>query len=553
MNKKLLAAMLMALPVGLAAQNAFEAFNLSQSGLRGTARYMSMGGAFTALGGDVSCLHQNPAGIGIYRSSDLAATLQIDFQSAKTAIGDETTQTRAACNNVAYVGTYSFGESSVMPYLNWGASYARTASFDRHYAGRLGQIGTSLTNFVADYTSEGGWRPKDLLMSNSADPYWDSSAPWMSIMMYNGYGINPQNDQSSIYQGLYDYGRSNAQGWFDIREKGYVDDYTINLGGNVMNMVYWGLGFGITDIEYRQDAYYSESIGDARVAALDRSGNSANGYMKGGADMDLDNYTHTYGTGFNFKFGMILKPVNEFRIGLAIHTPTYYDLTTESQSRFSYDYSSPQYPSNTRLQGSINAPGNYPDVFDWKLRTPWRLMAGMAGVIGSKGILSIDYEYRPAQDISMQDNNGNDYYDLNNDVKNYFKAQNIVRLGAEYRATENFSLRAGYVYESSPVTDQAEDNSAYYYTSGPGDAGTQPSVTLPKSTQYVTAGLGFHYQNFYADLAYVHKYRKNTYHAFTSYQEMVPDENGLTGSVDAPLMDFTQNDNSMVLTLGFRF
>ena len=31
---------------------------------------MSMGGAFTALGGDISTLSQNPAGIGVFRSSE---------------------------------------------------------------------------------------------------------------------------------------------------------------------------------------------------------------------------------------------------------------------------------------------------------------------------------------------------------------------------------------------------------------------------------------------------------------------------------------------------
>ena len=42
----------------------------------GTARFMSMGGAFTALGGDISTLSQNPAGIGVFRTSEMMSNLR---------------------------------------------------------------------------------------------------------------------------------------------------------------------------------------------------------------------------------------------------------------------------------------------------------------------------------------------------------------------------------------------------------------------------------------------------------------------------------------------
>lgn len=555
MNHKLLLALMLA-PATVAAQNAFEGQTLSQLGLRGTARFMSMGGAFTALGGDLSTLNQNPAGIGVYRSNDLGATLQIDFQQANTMFPNGTQidkQTRAACNNFGYVGTMYLGESSPMPFFNYGASYSRVASFERRYGGPLGQIGTSLTNLVADYTTSDGYTPNELLAggSNAYDPYWDSSAPWTSILMYNSYGINPLNDASSTYRGLFDYDRSSAQGWFEVQQKGYVDEYNITFGGNVMNCVYWGLGVGITDLEFKQYTYYSESIDDARMVALNRDGHTTDGFMYGHADMDLNNYMHTYGTGVNVKIGVVVKPIDEFRIGIALHTPTWYNLTSESYASTAFRYDSPQYPAV--LEGERGTNDGYDDVYDWKLRTPLRLMVGMAGVVGGRGIISADYEYRPAQAANMQDNNGNDYRDLNDDMHTYYKAVNIARLGAEYRVSPHVSLRAGYCYESSPVTQAAMDDQTYLYTSGPGDAGTQPSVTLPRSTQYVTAGLGYKYKSFYADLAYVHKYQRNRYQAFTSYDEQNPDDNGEMGFVQAPRTLVTQKDNSMVLTIGFRF
>jgi len=45
--------------------------------IAGTARYMSMGGAMGAVGGDASAIKDNPAGLGIYRSSEMTGTLNI--------------------------------------------------------------------------------------------------------------------------------------------------------------------------------------------------------------------------------------------------------------------------------------------------------------------------------------------------------------------------------------------------------------------------------------------------------------------------------------------
>ena len=118
MNKTLLAGMLAALPGAMMAQSALDAYSVSQNDLRGSARFMSMGGAFTALGGDISTLNQNPGGIGVYRSSDLSATLDITMQSAKFRAGGMTNtenHTNVACNSFGYVGTVNLGSNSAMP------------------------------------------------------------------------------------------------------------------------------------------------------------------------------------------------------------------------------------------------------------------------------------------------------------------------------------------------------------------------------------------------------------------------------------------------------
>ena len=552
MNKNVLAGMLVALPGAIMAQTAIDAYSISQNDLRGSARFMSMGGAFTALGGDISTLNQNPGGIGVYRSSDLSATLDITMQSSKFRAGgfsNTENHTNVGCNSFGYVGAVNLGSNSAMPFFNWGASYSRLASFDRRYSGSMGAIATSLTNLVADFTNADSWHQNELYSNdyNVFNPYLDGGAPWTSILMYSAYGINPVSPDANSYIGLYDYNRSVGSAAVSVEEKGHVDEYSINFGGNVSDVVYWGIGFGITDIDYRSRTFYSESIDNANVPAPNGSTDS---YTSGTADYTLGNYKHIWGSGFNFKAGLIFKPINEFRLGIAVHTPTYYNLSYEGSGSMTYAYQSGAYGQGQTLKGTEVTDEGYLDEFDWKSRTPWRLMVGAAGVIGGRAIISADYEYRASNDIKVQDFNGNDYADINSDVKTYYKAQNIMRLGLEYRLTPQFSLRAGYVYETSPVTTEAMDGysitpngpaATYIYTSGPHDTETLPSYTFDKTTQYITCGLGYRYKNFYADAAYVHRSRKSKFSAFTDYNE-----NATGDLIIAPTGTVSDNNNSIV-------
>ncbi|MDE7236356.1 MAG: TonB-dependent receptor, partial [Paramuribaculum sp.] len=119
----------------------------------------------------------------------------------------------------------------------------------------------------------------------------------------------------------------------------------------------------------------------------------------------------------------------------------------------------------------------------------------------------------------------------------------IIRLGLEYRLTPAWSLRAGMNYESSPSTAYARSAEADIYTEGPQDCGTMPSYTMDKATTYLTCGIGYRYQSFYIDGAYVYKNQKSEYRPYTP--------NDFTG---VPTMTEVTNSNSqIVLSMGFRF
>lgn len=534
------------------AQSAIDAFSLSRNDFKGTARFMSMGGAFGALGGDISVLTQNPGGIGIYRSNDVALTFDLDMQKTSSNTGGfkmNDTQTKFHVNNFGYIGAINTG-SEAIPFVNFGASYTRLNSFDRRFRGQNNNISGSFSNYIAGATSASGsyegWSQSALTdYDNAYNPYQDSWAPWMSILAYNAYMINPRPgtpDNANQYQGLWQNG-STGNSFMSYEEKGYVDEYNIDFGGNVMNLLYWGLGFGITDINYTANSFYDEEIDNASIPNA-----TATGVTDGNAYYGLDSWKHITGSGFNFKLGVIVKPINELRLGLAIHTPTYYNLTQQSWAKVDYSYA-PYAAGMAGYESSTETNRGWNYELAWKLRTPWRLIASVAGVIGNRAILSADYEYRPYQDMSIRNSKdhaftyageSSDY--LKGDINSYYQSSSILRIGGEYRLTPSWSVRAGVNYETSPSTDYASSINADIYTEGPEDCGTMPAFTMDKSTTYLTCGLGYRYQSFYIDAAYIHKSMKADYRPYTP--------NDYTSTW---LSEITTNNSQLVLTLGLRF
>lgn len=536
MKKNILLAVMTVAPMLLSAQGATDAYQLAQPDLKGTARFMSMGGAFGALGGDLSTLNQNPAGIGVYRSSEIGFTFDVDIQSTKTASQGQSMskdQTEVYCNNFGYIGT-SMLNSEVMPYFSWGCSFSRVQSFDRVYRGAIPSLNSSMSNYIASATNTEGLTKADLqYIPGKFDPYYDPIgpnyyAPWMSILAYDSYAIVPTNRGDS-FNGLITHPGATGNAAFVNRERGYVDEYSINFGGNIMNTVYWGLGLGITDIDYKSETYYDEAWSGATILSANERDTET-----GSAYYGLGNYRHDYGTGFNVKLGVIVKPINELRFGLAVHTPTWYSMSSSYYGVMDFDYSS-------GLNGYSETNGGYDGYHDYDYRTPWRLIASAAGVIGGRGIISVDYEYVDYGSMSFSDDW--DSYDVtNDDIDRYYKAMNIVRIGGEYRVTPKFSIRAGYSYQSSPVEDYVADGKETVYT-----AGTQPAYSFDKTTQYITCGLGYRYKGFYADMAYVHKNRESTYHPFS------PTVDGSVVLDESPSVKVEDNNNSLVFSVGYKF
>lgn len=543
MKKILIFSASVATALGVSAQSAMDAFTASESQLRGTARYVSMGGAFGALGGDLSTLNQNPAGLGVYRSSEFGATLDIDFLNASMSnTGSnpmKNSTTRGACNNFGYAGSMSTG-SSVMPYFAWGATYNRLNSFERTYRGYFPTLPASWTNYVASFS--GGYSPEQLWGDEDYDPFFQSNVPWISALAYNNFLINPSGDG---YVGLMQAG-SSGDASIEVREQGYIDEYSINFGGNFSNMIYWGIGFGIRDLSYRQSSYYDEHINNALVPKNSESTELTSGT----AEWGVENLQQVSGTGFNLKLGLIFKPINEFRLGLAVHTPTWYNLSYSTNAWVDYGLGKIEEDGYYTLDSMIDD-NPYTTTgagyWDMKLKSPWRLMVSAAGVLDGRFIVSADYVYEAYPAMAFSDDQGK-LDDISNDIKQYYQPSNELRLGAEFRVSPKWSVRAGYNFKGTAAKTEAREGQEYLYTTG-----TQSMAEFKGNRNNVSVGIGYRTGGFYLDAAYVHSTQRSDWYAFSAFPSADGNYALASGAAYGPHGTITTNHNNLVLSIGFKF
>lgn len=517
------------------AQTAIDAYTVSPTQLRGSARFISMGGAFTSLGGDLTCMTQNPAGLGLYRTSDIGLTFDISIRrnTALTNVGSyKTDQTKGYFDNFGYVGV-SLNENSALKAFQWGLGYNRLATFNRKINGYNNPAQGSLTNYIASITN--GVPSGALLETEDYDPYLDGSDDWLSILAYNSMMIS-DNGADDQYTGL----RNNltkGDALYSTVESGYVDEYNIDFAGNVSDVVFWGLGLGIVDMNYSRFATYSESMENATV--YDKNSDAL---VNGNAGYNLYNTKYINGSGVNLKFGLIFRPIESLRIGMAIHTPTWLHVDHSGYADTDFNYTpDPDSPDAVTESGDYSTP-DY--TYRSRLHTPWRFMVGASMILGGQAIVSADYERVAYNDMRIKTYRSDFFGDsfesdpvANGDIKSMCRAANIFRVGLEYRISRNVSARAGYNYQASSVTNRAKDGQFEIPT-----AGTDPSFNLNNDTNNFSLGIGYRYGGWYIDAAYQYTRQTGSFHAFTTYGDNI-----------APSAKVTTTHNNIVISTGIRF
>lgn len=520
MKKKFALLMLIASVSGTAfAQGEMDAFNFSYNDLTGTAHSVAMGGAFGALGGDVSAISINPAGIGIYKSSEIVTTL--NFTNNRTQTNLTNTKTKDSkfnfnFDNIAFVGTVPI-RSDVAPLINFGFSYNRLKSFNRKVSLR----GVALQNSQSDYIADRSYGVNNSNLSLSSGNFMGSD--WLGILGYNGNLIQNTANSSDQYQSTLLSG--NLDNNLYLQEKGSIDSYDFNLGTTFGDMLSVGASVSVTDINYRMYSIYTENWYPDGV-------NYTGGY-------DLENFLRTDGTGWQVKVGAIFKPIQELRIGVSYHSPTWYQMTDYYSAILNSDVNGTK---NTTIDTYNYAGDTYTD---YDLRTPDKWTFSLAGIIGQRVILSADYELTNYKNMHLKDSYGSSFITENQYIKSDFRNASTLRIGAEVRILPELSARVGYVWQQSPfqksfkdINDAAANDLSIPLSELASTAGTVTNYSIVGDANYITYGLGYQFnQNFYTDIAFVMKSRKDDLYTYAT----------------ANKAELKNNLFSGLITLGYRF
>ncbi|MDR1454063.1 MAG: outer membrane protein transport protein [Tannerella sp.] len=504
----------------LFAQGEMDAYRYSQTDLNGTARSMSMGGAFGALGGDMSAMSHNPAGLGVYRSSEVQATVALSNVHASatwTGIKNSENQTRLAFDNFSYITYFPTGKESGIKGWNLGIAYNKVKDFGRNIKS-TGNPGTSIGDFIAMRTTREGVYLNDLFSDDSYSPYNNPNLSWLSILGHESGYITPQEDvaKNTVYRSSFSSAPQRTV--FSMTERNSIIEYDFSLATNISDRVFLGATLGITDLDYRISSRLDETFAGEDY-----------GY--------IDNNLESEGVAYSVNLGVIVRPIDALRVGISYNSPKWYSLTD-------YFYATGEtYVSNYVSKPKMEAKTPLGQYAEYRLRTPDRWIFSAAGVIGNTALVSLDYELTNYKSMYLSDRQGYGYGD-NKDIREDFGLGHTVKLGAEVKLTPQFALRAGYIWQPSPMKNLLRNGGQEVFP-----VGTVSHFTLSNATSYYTAGLGYRFTpNFYMDMAYILRSQNEMLYPFSNIYA----ENGTTELKIGP-SDLSIITSRIALTFGYKF
>jgi len=498
MKRVLFFVALAAVSLNAAAQTWQDAYAFSENNYSGTARSVGMGNAMTAVGGDLGSLTFNPAGSAVSSCSQFILTPGISVSSMYAYAADRggfdasgygTPQreslTRFKMPNFGFSVNMDTGRSYGLKRISFGL----VGNATNDYTGKYGLAGvnnqTSLASAMA--TEATGYAHS---IFDASNPYGLDNIPSWRTM--NGYfsGMydlidGSDSDYLAVTERLQDNGdilfAAPINQQFGRKTLGNKYDLLLNFAANVSDVFYFGANLGISTLTYRADEFWIESAVNPEDFPLSYSD---------GTTLYFNQLHQLYsyradGTGIYAKAGFIWRPVTGLRVGAAIQTPTVYQIG----ERYGYE-------GKTDLSGTSYSDSSPEDEWHYKLRSPYRVNAGLAYTFGSLGLVSVDYELCDYSRMKFSNDYGYYSYDevsdlgvfpreSNADIKEIMGMSHTLRIGAEVKPIPELAVRAGYNFISDPQK---------YYFDG--------DDSLVFSRQNVSLGLGYNSGgSFFADLA----------------------------------------------------
>lgn len=416
------------------AQNEEDVLRYSNTQLIGSARYIGLGGAYGAIGADFSSLSSNPAGIGLYKRSEISITPLIYFGNVQSRYSGQThdgSKNNFALGNSGFVLNFPTSQKlSSNPFRNFqmGFGVNRLKDFNNNIFIQGLNSDNSLLDAFLSYA--GNRNPESLNAFDTRlafDTFLIDTIPGMSIPTYvNAYS--------------YIGGFTSSLQRKSIETYGSINEWVLSGGTNINDQFYFGFTFGFPQIRYFQTSVYNEVNQTTPLKDLDQFN-----YIE-----DLE----TKGSGFNLKVGTIVRPLEWLRVGAAYHSPTWYTNLDDSWStRMNAFYENGDYFTANSPIGD----------FTYDITTPSKFIGSLAILFGNMGLISADYEYvdfskgrlEPTFDFSF----------ANQVIKDNFAAGNNLRIGTEWRAGIML-LRGGYANYGSPFKTGVNDGQLQTFSAG---------------------------------------------------------------------------------------
>lgn len=491
--------------------------------IMGTARYMSMAGSMGVLGGDPSAVLDNPAGLGIYRSSELSFTLNASPSMTFATTSSATKTARDFFfnfNQISYVLSVQTGRDKGYVSSNFSFTYNRLKDFHRQIAVGTTSETPSLAGMIADFTA--GLYPSEILPENNIVPY-------ISVLGYQGYIIDPLDPDSDSYLPYSD--KAAKMGYRGI-ESGRIDEYNFTYAANIGHYLYIGAGIGLQTLNYYVRSYNGEMYDN-------------------GANVSINNSFSTSGIGALLNVGIIARPFPFLRLGLSLKTPTWFAMNDSFYGAVAADGTSTEGSVKYELPSSGSVYG---------FNSPLKVQASVGFVLGKVGLINFDYQYTDNKGMRLYDSSSSSIENIfstdafafeNEEIAQKALSSHLFKLGAEVRLASQFSIRAGVAYKTPNIAENVTRNLLDNTTR------TDMEYFVNRGSLYASGGIGYRYNGFGLDLTYAYS---QTNQEFAPFQEnAVLLGNGYFGLPDNAnmipkrLADIKTVHHNVVLTLLYKF
>lgn len=452
----------------------------------GTARINAVGGAVGSLGGDITSMFVNPAGIGFYNSKEVV--LGLNFINSKNSALYRDNKSTATKNSVGLspIGfVIGLGkQSDKMKSSTFALGFNQTANFNNYLNFSSLNNYSSYSETFAEEFSNSKLSIDDVLQSNS--PYPFTSAPALYTYLIDTVKLSDGSYTiKAAPEYILDAGEALNQK-FIKKESGGIYEIAANAAVNYNDKWFFGGTLGIPIVYYKSDFTVEEN---------DTSSNSSNHF----SSFTYNDRFTTSGAGINLKAGAIYRPKEYIRIGLAVHSPTFMYLSDKRRTNLITNLEN---PIGSFEVNSITFSNNREGKSSYNQMSPWKAILSGSYVFREvedtrkqKGFLSADIEYVNHKNSSFRsanedpDQQEKDYFtQLTKVVKQQYKGAFNFRVGGELKFNV-IMARLGFAYYGNPYKNSPE-----------------------KANQMLlSGGLGYRNHGFFIDLTYVHATKKDVY------------------------------------------